>query len=82
MTKEEKIRRFEEMNKEVVPGQIVCAGSSLMEMMQSQMKRGFSFMIMCLMNVKNMELNHLLHYHITRHHFIWQNSMMAGSIQN
>ena len=24
MTKEEKIRRFEEMNKEVVPGQIVC----------------------------------------------------------
>lgn len=32
MTKEEKIRRFEEMNKEVVPGQIVCAGSSLMEM--------------------------------------------------
>lgn len=25
MTKEEKIRRFEEMNKEVVPGQIVCA---------------------------------------------------------
>ena len=39
MTKEEKIRRFEEMNKEVVPGQIVCAGSSLMEMMQSQMKK-------------------------------------------
>ena len=32
MTKEEKIKRFEEMNKEVVPGQIVCAGSSLMEM--------------------------------------------------
>lgn len=32
MTKEEKIRRFEEMNKEVVLGQIVCAGSSLMEM--------------------------------------------------
>lgn len=32
MTKEEKIRRFEEMNKEVVPGQIVCAGYSLMEM--------------------------------------------------
>lgn len=32
MTKEEKIKRFERLNKEVVPGQIVCAGSSLMEM--------------------------------------------------
>ena len=32
MTKEEKIKRFEKRNKEIVPGQIVCAGSSLMEM--------------------------------------------------
>lgn len=32
MTKEEKLNRFKAMNKEVIPGQIVCAGSSLMEM--------------------------------------------------
>lgn len=32
MEKQEKINRFREMNKTVVPGNIVCAGSSLMEM--------------------------------------------------
>lgn len=32
MTKEEKVKQFQEKNKKVVPGQIVCAGSSLMEM--------------------------------------------------
>ena len=32
MTKEEKIKRYQQMNGKVVPGQIVCAGSSLMEM--------------------------------------------------
>lgn len=32
MEKQEKINRFREMNKTVVPGKIVCAGSSLMEM--------------------------------------------------
>ena len=32
MTKEEKIERFKKMNENIIPGQIVCAGSSLMEM--------------------------------------------------
>lgn len=32
MTKEEKIERYKKLNENVVPGQIVCAGSSLMEM--------------------------------------------------
>ena len=32
MTKEEKIERYKKLNERVVPGQIVCAGSSLMEM--------------------------------------------------
>ena len=32
MTKEEKVERFQEKNKQAQPGQIVCAGSSLMEM--------------------------------------------------
>ena len=32
MTKEEKIARYSKLNQEVVPGKIVCAGSSLMEM--------------------------------------------------
>ena len=32
MTKEEKIARYRELNQKVIPGQIVCAGSSLMEM--------------------------------------------------
>lgn len=32
MTKEEKIERFKKMNENIIPGQIICAGSSLMEM--------------------------------------------------
>ena len=32
MTKEEKITRYRKLNQKVTPGQIVCAGSSLMEM--------------------------------------------------
>lgn len=32
MTKEEKIVRYRKLNQKVVPGEIVCAGSSLMEM--------------------------------------------------
>lgn len=32
MTKEDKIKRYIKLNKSVVPGQIVCSGSSLMEM--------------------------------------------------
>ena len=32
MSKEEKVERFQEKNKQAQPGQIVCAGSSLMEM--------------------------------------------------
>ena len=32
MTKQEKIERFRKMNETIEKGQIVCAGSSLMEM--------------------------------------------------
>ena len=32
MTKEEKITRYRKLNQKVTPGQIICAGSSLMEM--------------------------------------------------
>ena len=32
MTKEEKVARFQKMNPDIRKGQILCAGSSLMEM--------------------------------------------------
>ena len=32
MTKEEKVARFQKMNQDIRKGQILCAGSSLMEM--------------------------------------------------
>lgn len=32
MTKEEKIARYRKMNRDIEKGQVVCAGSSLMEM--------------------------------------------------
>ena len=32
MTKEEKVARFQKMNQDIQKGQILCAGSSLMEM--------------------------------------------------